>query len=923
MSQIKSAFDIMEGTDDLFNTSSVLPIVQPLQMIPAKLKTEKWMMQNVDYLEWQGLLQIKEKAKRLLKNYNLAAGILNKSDYIPENFEDDERDVADIIISEDNPLPDAMELQFFPLVPTYIETLNNEYTKRGTSKVDYRAVDEMSVNEIIDKKQADVERVLLEYGQKKMITQLVEAGYPMDDPETLKQLELPNLKEKLPEINDFYKKDYRTAFEIWATKMHKIDEHRFRMNELERESFGDYLKTDSCFWYMELKENDYNVRLLNPVLTFKHTSPNVPWVSDGNYAGFIDVVSVADAIDLDGELMDEEQMRGLESLLPANVDSNYKILDETSVGSAWDASKSYEDNRSMGVDMRRFMAHADLNSTAGDVVDYIVGQTEDKLLLHNTGMLRRTTLFWKTQRKIGIVFEIKENGETELYNVDETFKQQINPVYNTKFQDLRNAETLVFGQHVDWIWVNETWGAKKYSGSHTSFTSINENASNQAIYIGVGKKKPGRIPFQFKSDINKWGCKLPIEGRNFTDRNTVSRSAVDLLKPAQILFNIANNQLTDILSDETGPVVALDQNTIPKHSIDGSWGANNYMKTRGVMNEYQLLVLDNSMGNTESPTNTNHVQVLDMSQTNRLMSRLSISRYAKEMANDIMGFSPQRSGQQVGTTSNNGATATEVEQSQVGSYNRTETYFINHADHLMPRVHEMRTSVAQYYYSKKPSFVLNLMISPDERALFEINGTELLMRDMQVFTDNSSSRRAILNNIMNWVLSNNTNGAGILDVPELMQTDSLAQLNFALKKIEERQQQAAEVTHSREMEKIEKENQLEQAAIDKQNNYDALQNTLDRQIKLMSEQIRASGYAASQDMNMNNESDQLDLIKNAQEQQAYQDTMGIKKEGLDIDRTKIQNEKDIQMRKIEADILKSNNAVTIATRNKNRFDDKK
>jgi hypothetical protein len=920
MSQVKSSYDIMSGTDDLFNTSSALPIVQPLQMIPFKLKDEKWMRQNVDYIEWQGLLQIKEKAKRLLKNYNLSAGILNKSDYIVENFEDDERDVASIIIDEDNPLPDAMELQFYPLIPTYIETLTNEYSKRGTSKIDYRAVDEISVNEIISKKQLEIEKVLLEYGQKKMTAELVEAGYPLDDPEVMKQLELPNLKEKLPEINDFYKKDYRTTFEIWATKMHKIDEHRFKMGELERESFADYLKTDSSFWYIEMKENDYNVKLLNPITSFKHTSPNIPWISDGNYAGFIDVVSVADAIDIDGELMTEEEMRGLENMLPANVDANYKILDEVSVGSSWNAEESYEKNRSMGVDMRRLLTSIDFNSRAGDVIDYIIGQTEDKMLMHNTGMLRRTTLFWKTQRKIGIVFEIKENNETDLYHVDENFVQQINPVYNTKFRDLRNAETLVYGQHVDWIWINEVWGAKKYSGSHATFTSINGDSSTDALYLGVGRKKPGPLPFQFKSDINKWGNKLPIEGRNFTDRNTISRSAVDLLKPAQILFNIANNQLTDILSDETGPVVALDQNTIPKHSIDGSWGANNYMKARGVMNEYNLLVLDNSMGNTESPTNTNHVQVLDMSQTNRLLSRLNISRYAKELANDVMGFSPQRSGQQIGVTSKTGPTATEVEQSQVGSYNRTETYFINHADHLMPRVHEMRTAAAQYYYSKQPSFVLKLMISPDERALFEINGTELLMRDAQVFTDNSSSRRAMLNNIMTWVLNNNTNGAGILDVPELMQTDSLAQLNFALKKVEERQQKQSEMLHAREMEKIEKQNELEQAAIDKQNNFKALQNMMDRQIKLLSEQIRASGYAAMQDLNQNSQSDQLDLIKNAQEQQVYQDTMNIKRDEISLEKDKIMDDKHIALRKIEADVIKSNNNLSIAKQNKNKYD---
>lgn len=918
MGQVKSSFDILNGIDDSFGSSFLdSSLVQPLQMIPAKLKTPKWIKHNADYIEWQGLEQIKNKSKRLLKNYNLAAGILNKDEYLLQDLNPDEQDVFDNIVDEDNPLPDAMELQFFPLIPTYIETLQNEYTERGTSKIDYRAVDDISVNDIIEKKQADVEKVLLEYGQKKVMAELMNAGYPINDPSIKEQLAPPNLREKLPEINSFYQKNYRTIFEVWSTKMHNIDKHRFNMDEKERTSFGDYLRTDSCYWYFHMKESDYEVRLLNPILTFTHLSPHVEWASEGNYGGFFDVLSVADAIDEDGQFMDEETMRSLESLLPAQVDATYRDMDEVNVGGTWNPAKSYDENRKYSTNMRRHAAT--FNSVGHDIVDYIIGQTSDKKLMHGTGMLRRTTMFWKTQRKIGVVFEIKENNQTDLYTVDENWVQQVNPVYNTKFQDLRNSETLVYGQHVDWQWVNETWGCKKYSGTNTAFSLIDDE-DPLAIYLGIGTKKPGPIPFQFKSSVNKWGCLLPIEGRNFTNRNTESRSAVDLLKPAQILFNISNNQVTDIMSDENGPILVLDQNSIPKHSMEGSWGAHNYAKARGVMNEYQILPLDHSMANTESVTQINHTQVLDMSQTNRLMSRLQISRYAKELANDIMGFSPARAGQQSAVTTNGGPTATEVKQTQVGSFNRTETYFINHADYLMPRVHTMRTNLAQYYYSKKPSFILNLMISPDERALFEINGTELLGRDLQVFAENSSNRRSIMNNILQWVMTNNTAGATILDGPELMQVESLSELNQTIIKINERQQKQAELAHQRELEKIKEQAKAEQLAIDKQNNFEALQNMLDRQARHLDEQIRSSGYAASQDINSNSISDQMDLINSVKEDQVYQDQMGLEREKMMQEKEYRDKELALKNRKISADLIKSANAVTVSTVNKNKFD---
>ena len=58
------------------------------------------------------------------------------------------------------------------------------------------------------------------------------------------------------------------------------------------------------------------------------------------------------------------------------------------------------------------------------------------------------------------------------------------------------------------------------------------------------------LKFQFKGDYTLYGCKLPVEGAVFSDRNTISTSMVDKLKPYQIGFNLVNNQISDILIDE-------------------------------------------------------------------------------------------------------------------------------------------------------------------------------------------------------------------------------------------------------------------------------------------------------------------------------------------------------------------------------------
>ena len=92
------------------------------------------------------------------------------------------------------------------------------------------------------------------------------------------------------------------------------------------------------------------------------------------------------------------------------------------------------------------------------------------------------------------------------------------------------------------------------------------------IYLGIDNNRIGPLKFQFKGDSTIYGCKLPVEGRVFSDRNTKSMSLVDKLKPFQIGYNIVNNQISDILIDEIGTVILLDQNALPQHSLGEDWG---------------------------------------------------------------------------------------------------------------------------------------------------------------------------------------------------------------------------------------------------------------------------------------------------------------------------------------------------------------
>jgi hypothetical protein len=906
--EILNAIDLKKGKKTKKNRFGVF--TQPIQFIPSDEKDDEWSKWNIDWLEWQGIKQIGSKARRIMKNYKLAKGVIDKTDYLPD-VENDMTEMLDVLTQGQN---EALELKFYPIIPNLVNTLVSEFAKRNT-KVDYRAIDEYSYNEIMDKKTEEISKVLVEYAQQKLVAKMVEMGLDPNSEEAQQQLN-PEALKKLPEIEEFYSKKYQTMAEKWAVKQHAIDVNRFKMDEMEETAFRDSLITDSEFWHFKMLEDDYDIELLNPALAFYHKSPNVHYISQGNWAGWIDMLTIADVVDKYGYLMTAEQLESLELLHPARS-ARFMIDGIPNDGSLYNTDDTYEANRRSGVDMRRHLSFIENAHDPHDVVSYIVGQSEHAGNLHTVELLRVSTSYWKTQRRVGYLTKIDEDGSVVTEIVDENYVVTTKPIYNKVFEKKETAENLIFGDHIDWFWINQVWGGVKIGNNRTIFNTETDTDFDP-IYLGIDRDKPGPLKFQFRGDKTMYGAKLPIEGKVFSDRNTKSTSFVDLLKPSQIGYNICNNQIADILVDELGSVIVLDQNAIPKHSMGEDWGKNNLAKAYVAMKDFSMLPLDPSIANTENATNFQHYQVLNLEQSNRLMSRIQLANYFKSQAMEVVGLNPQRMGQQLGQIN----TATGIEQAMSGSYAQTETYFIQHSDHLMPRVHQMRTDLAQYYHSTKPSVRLQGMISPDERTNFEINGTDLLLVDLNVFCLTNANNRNMLEQLKQVFMSNNTTGASVYDLGELMQSDSIGSLNVILKGIESKAEERRKEEMQAQQQAQEAEIAAKKAEKQMELDHESREKEKDRRARLLEAEIKAAGYGAMQDVNKNNQSDFQDVLKDVKQSEQYSDTMNFNREKESNKSNLGQQKLDLEREKMMNESRNKQIELAIAQENKNKFDKK-
>jgi len=885
-------------------------LTQPVQFLPYSKKTDDWAAWNLDWLELQGIEFLRLNSRRLLKNYKLAKGIIDKTDYIVEP-DNEYKDLMDTLTAEND---SALELKFYPIVPNVINVLTGEFAKRYT-KVQFRAVDDASYNEMLEQKRIQVEEALLADAEANLVRKMIEMGMDPASEEAQQQLSPEGLK-SLPEIEDFFSKSYRSMVEEWASHQLAVDEERFKMQELEERGFRDMLISDREFWHFRMLEDDYDIELWNPVLTFYQKSPDQRYIADSNYCGKIDLMTVSDVVDRYGYLMDEKQLKSLQKIYPARS-AQYQVNGYQNDGAYYDATRSHEWNTQMpGLAYRQFTSNYwDDPARGGDILSEILDENEDVSMWGEGNLMRVSTIYWKTQRRIGHLTKIEVDGEVTQEIVDETFKITKKGVYDTSIFKQKSKENLLEGEHIEWIWINEVWGGVKVGPNLPAMWRSTMGDNINPIYIGINRTKPGRLPFQFKGNNTLYGCKLPVEGRVFSDRNTRSTSLVDLMKAYQVGYNMVNNQIADILIDELGTVIMFDQNALPRHSMGEDWGKNNYAKAFVAMKDFQMLPLDTSITNTENATNFNHYQTLNMEQTNRLMSRIQLANYFKQQCFDAIGINPQRLGGAVSAQ-----TATGVVQAMQQSYAQTEMYFVQHSDHLMPRVHQMRTDLAQYYYSTNPSVRLSYISTEAEKVNFAINGTELLLRDFNVFATTKTNHRAILENLKQMALTNNTTGASIYELGNIVKADSIAEVTDILKDSETRQQsmRQQEMQQQRQMQ----EQQLQAKAQEEQQKLqvEMQENAKDRQNDVTIAEIRSAGFGSMADINQNQQSDFQDAMKDIRETTQYREQMNLKREE-NSSKSMMENSRlQVEREKINASKEIANTKLQIAKENKNKYD---
>ena len=462
-----------------------------------------------------------------------------------------------------------------------------------------------------------------------------------------------------------------------------------------------------------------------------------------------------------------------------------------------------------------------------------------------------------------------------------SFKQM-----DSTFEDSNDPNTVV------WTWINEVWKGTKIS-KRTDSNRVDD------IYIDI---KP--LEFQFKGDLNPYNAKLPVCGQVFSIRNSQSMSLVDLMKPHQIGHNVAMNQLYQIMEREIGRFIVMDVNMFPNLKDWG--GEKGYEKFMLIAKTLGITVTDTSPQNTKGAAAASGGQLpkdFNLDESARMISRIKIAEMFENQALKQIGFNDFRLGQQASTS-----TAEGVKTGKAASFAQTESFFTNFSNYKR-RCMKMDLDMAQYVQSKEKDITVSYTKSDMSRAFIKLNGTDLLLADLHVYVSNSQEQLRQLEMLRQLALENNTSGATVVDLANIITSNSPSEIKLQLLESFKVQQARAQQEMDLKQQQIEQEKELKIEELDRE---DA---RLDKEIAGKEQVAYIQTFSRQADNLKDTNSDQVpDLLeydKLGAKQQADSSNLQVKQEKNQIARDKLIADSEYNSKKLQLDQqkLKGNLAV--------------
>ena len=445
--------------------------------------------------------------------------------------------------------------------------------------------------------------------------------------------------------------------------------------------------------------------------------------------------------------------------------------------------------------------------------------------MNRNRLIEVITVYWKSRKRIGFMTYVNpETGTLETVSIQDGFR--ITP------------ELKELGAKVEWEWVNEVWEGTRIDGR---------------FYIRVNP-----VANQRTSLDNPSLCKLPINGRKYSDINSQNVSIVSLGIPYQLNYNIYKYRLELAIARSKDIIAQFDINMIPKN-----WDMDKFMyfvEGTGI-----AWVDYNKEGIILSPQ---HQSVLDMS-IKTISQYLTLLESIMVEWEKVSGVTRQRQGQ-MGTYEGKATS----QQSIVQSSHITEDLFRKFSHFEQRELQGMLDySKVAWLNGKKSMYVM-----PDG-SVDDVDVEPLTHMESEygIFVSDAGKDVERMQKIEGLTQAALQNGTPLSSIISIFESNSFAQIKDKVIQAEKSAQELAKAQQQAEQEAKAQEMQMQQQNLQMQ----LVEKEKDRQM-----QIEKSLIAAESSANGNSAS----LEKMLQDFQLKQEELALKERELDIKAQQVNKE---------------------------------
>lgn len=377
------------------------------------------------------------------------------------------------------------------------------------------------------------------------------------------------------------------------------------------------------------------------------------------------------------------------------------------------------------------------------------------------------------------VFHVAWKGKKKLLKVTRPNDQTGEPEVDWLDEDYVKAE----GEKTEEFWVNCVYEVYRVGDK---------------IYP-IMRELPNQV-----SQMNDFSsCKLPFNGRCFSDLHAQNISVLEIGLPFQIMYIIVTRALEMTIAKSKGKIVLMDKNVIPKGA---GWDEDRFFYYADALG--WGLINRNQVGVDKS---FNQYQVLDLTLYDSIKQLIQLQQHIKDEWDDTIGISRQRKAETYASDTAQGNTDALVQSTVM-----TDMIFIGFEE-FQRRDMQGLLDLTRFCNLDGKRQLYNE--SEFDYELIDADPNEYAASELGLFTTDASVEGDIFKKLESYIQPLIQNGAKPSTVIEMLTAENVATMKAVIHKAEDLENQAAAAAAQNEQQK-------EEALEEIKERYATLENTL-------------------------------------------------------------------------------------------------